>query len=45
MALKTFAYLDDIVVCTKTLEEHIKVLGTVLQRLYEANLKPNLDMT
>ena len=43
MAPKTFAYLDDIVICTKTLEDYLKVLETVFQRLYEANLKPKLE--
>ena len=41
MAPNAFAYLDDIVVCTKSLEEHTKVLKKVFQKLYEAKLRPN----
>ena len=41
MAPSAFAYLDDIVVCTKTLEEHVKTLEKVFQKLYEAKLRPN----
>ena len=33
MGPNVFAYLDDIVVCTKTLEEHIKILKKVFQKL------------
>ena len=41
MAPHTFAYLDDIVVCAITFQEHIEVLAKVLQKLYDARLKPN----
>lgn len=36
-----FAYLDDIIVTGKTLEEHLKNLGEVFRRLRAANLKIN----
>ena len=41
MAPHTFAYLDDIVVCTTTFQEHIEVLAKVFQKLYDARLKSN----
>ena len=41
MAPHTFAYLDDIVVCTTTFQEHIEVLAKVFQKLYDARLKAN----
>ena len=41
MAPHTFAYLDDIVVCITTFQEHIEVLAKVFQKLYDATLKPN----
>ena len=41
MAPHTFAYLDDIVVCTTTSQEHIEVLAKVFQKLYDARLMPN----
>ena len=41
MAPSSFAYLDDIVICTKTLEEHMEALEKVFQKLYEAKLRPN----
>ena len=40
IAPHTFAYLDDIVVCTTTSQEHIEVLAKVFQKLYDARLKP-----
>lgn len=36
IAPNAFAYLDDIIVCTKTFEKHIQVLRKVFNRLYEA---------
>ncbi|XP_067620077.1 uncharacterized protein [Eurosta solidaginis] len=36
-----FAYLDDIIITSKTLEEHIRHLAEVFQRLRGANLKIN----
>jgi hypothetical protein len=36
-------YIDDLLVHTKTHEEHLKVLEQVLQRLHTHNLKINLD--
>ena len=36
-----FAYLDDIVVCTTTFQEHLEVLTEVLQRLCDTRLRPN----
>ena len=41
MAPNALAFLDDIVICTKTLEEHIDTLRKVFRKLYEANLRPN----
>ena len=41
MAPYMFAYLDNIVVCTTTFQEHIEVLAKVFQKLYDARLKPN----
>lgn len=38
-----FAYLDDIIVIGKTLEEHLDHLGKVLHRLRAANLKINVE--
>ena len=41
MAPGAFAYVDDIVLCTKTLEEHIEALEKVFQKLYGVKLRPN----
>lgn len=38
-----FAYLDDIIVTGRTLEQHLCNLGKVFQRLRAANLKINSD--
>ncbi|RYA67551.1 hypothetical protein DD595_26180, partial [Enterobacter cloacae complex sp. 4DZ3-17B2] len=38
-----FAYLDDIIVVTETVEEHFSWLRVVLRRLREANLTINLE--
>lgn len=38
-----FAYLDDIIVLGKTLEEHLLLLQEVFRRLRQANLKINPD--
>ena len=43
MAPHTFAYLDDIVACTTTFQEHIEVLAKMFQKSYDARLKPNLE--
>lgn len=40
---KCFVYLDDIVVIGRTLEEHLKNLEKVLDRLIAHNLKVQLD--
>lgn len=37
------AYMDDIVVCSKTLKEHLEKLEIVLSRLREFNLKVKLE--
>lgn len=39
----SFAYLSDIVVVSKTFEEHCQHLGKVFQRLKDANLKINAE--
>ena len=43
MAPSAFDYLGDIVICTKTREEHMDTLRKVSQKLYEAKLRPNLE--
>ena len=43
MAPQAFAYLDDIIVCTRTFEEHMSMLRKIFDRLYEAKLRPNTD--
>ena len=40
MAPSAFAYLEDIEICTRTLEEHMDALRKVFQKLYEAKLRP-----
>ena len=37
----TVPYLDDYIIMSKTLEEHIKRLQQIFQRFREANLKIN----
>ena len=41
MAPHAFASLGDIIIVTKTYEQHIEVLRTVFQKLRDAKLKPN----
>ena len=41
MAPNAFAYLEDIVICAETQEEHMDALRKIFQKLYEANLRPN----
>jgi len=43
MLQHAFAYLDDIIVIEKTLEEHMANLKEVLRRLRAANLRINVD--
>lgn len=38
-----FVYLDDIVIATKTFEEHVRLLKIVAERLAKANLTISLD--
>ena len=38
-----FAYLDDLIICSNTLEEHLIKLGKVLSKLREVNLKLKLN--
>ncbi|XP_055522976.1 uncharacterized protein LOC129717160 [Wyeomyia smithii] len=38
-----FVYLDDIVIATKTFEDHVRLLRTVAERLARANLTISLD--
>jgi len=40
---KVFVYLDDIVVVSQTLEEHVELLETILSRLEKAGLTINFD--
>lgn len=39
---KVFVYLDDIIICSSTFEEHISLLKRVLDKLRQANLTINL---
>lgn len=39
---KVFAYIDDIVICTSTFEEHLQILNRVYAKLKEANLTINM---
>lgn len=41
--LVLFAYLDDIILCSLSFEEHIKELNRLFDRLREFNLKANID--
>lgn len=41
--LKTFAYLDDIIVVSSSFEEHVSLLLRVLEKLKHANLTVNLE--
>lgn len=38
-----FTYLDDIIICTQTFEQHLQVLAEVLKRLLDAGLTLNRD--
>lgn len=40
-----FVYIDDIIIYSKSMEEHVQHLNQVLQRLREVNLKIQLDKT
>lgn len=40
---KIFSYVDDIIICGSTLEEHIELLKIVKDKLKEANLTINLE--
>lgn len=41
--LKVFAYLDDIIIVSKTFDEHVTLLERVLDKLKNANLSINLE--
>lgn len=38
-----FVYLDDIIICSKDFEEHLRLLKVVLEKLKEANLTVNFE--
>ncbi|KAG5886535.1 hypothetical protein JTB14_002032 [Gonioctena quinquepunctata] len=38
-----FVYLDDVVVCTQTFEDHLRVLDEVFHRLREANITVSVE--
>ena len=40
-----FVYIDDLIIYSKSLEEHTQHLNLVLQKLREVNLKVQLDKT
>jgi hypothetical protein len=40
---KVWAYLDDIVICSSTFDEHISLLNKVIETLKKANLTVNVD--
>lgn len=40
---KVWAYLDDIIICTSTFDEHLEVLRKVMAILQEANLSINVE--
>lgn len=40
-----YVYLDDIIIYSTSLEEHIDALNKIFQRLREVNLKVQLDKT
>lgn len=40
-----FVYIDDIIIFSKSLEEHVYHLSLVLKKLREVNLKIQLDKT
>ncbi|KAG6438878.1 hypothetical protein O3G_MSEX000297, partial [Manduca sexta] len=40
---KIWAYLDDIIVCSESFEEHLKLLNKVTNTLKDANLTINID--
>lgn len=40
---RVWAYLDDIVICSASFEEHLETLGKVMHILKEANLTINVD--
>lgn len=41
--LKVFAYLDDIIVISKSFDEHVSLLSRVLEKLNNANLTINIE--
>lgn len=40
---KVFAYIDDIVICTSSFEEHVSILKRVYEKLKHANLTINMQ--
>lgn len=40
---KTFVYLDDVIICTATFQEHLEVLEIVINRIKEAGLTLNRE--
>ena len=40
---KVFSYVDDVIICTNTFEEHIQILKSVYEKLKSANLSINMN--
>ena len=40
---KIFTYLDDIIICSESFDEHVSLLSEIQSKLKDANLAINLD--